>query len=325
MRKLLIIGAAVLMLASASIAVAATLNLSSVSSIYFSDGTSAYLPETVASGLGVNYGHYTVTNSSFAPGGTVPIDYAHLQAAGVKYVRIVLQYSDDYSGATSTDLDLATTSAETYGFTTTYGFAKPDLSLSPYSSSTIATYMTQVLALEPYIQAGGIQDFTMGNEIEEDLNTSSISIAQFEYDIQELACEVKAEGYTGTVSYQAQQGDIANWHANYQLGTSCLDYIGFNIYSNFGIEAALIVSDFGSHGYISEWNPSSNGSSSYSSEQAYGTATWNAQHQLVTSGISRFYFFTYRTDNVYQTGALDEFGLYTETGEHPYVGSVLAL
>lgn len=266
----------------------------------------------------VNYGHFTKTYNDFAPGGKIPTDFANLKADGITCIRIVL---DNFFGnsATTTDLDLATTSVAD-GFYTIYGttIGSPNI-----SSSTVDSYMTFTRStMEPLMQQWNISEFTMGNEEEYHVDNSSISTTTLQNDLNALAGQVKALGYTGKVSYQTEQGQIANWNA---LGLRNLDLIGFNVYSSFAAIAASIVSDFGSAGYISEWNPSFQGINGYSSQNYWAADAQNVQKILIASGISRYYWFTYRSDNVYSNGNLDEFAIVTENGLQQYIAQVLGL
>lgn len=298
----------------------------------FSVGATSSFGFQAPTNFGVNYGHFSKTYASFGPSGTITTDFATMKAAGVKNLRIVL---DDPTNASSTgvDLDLATTSVSN-GFYTSYGYGGTGAT-SGVSSSSIGTYMaTTVSTIEPLLQAGGIQEMTLGNEMEETLDNTSISTSTFQKDINRLACQVKAAGFTGLVSYQAQSEEIANWNTTWAaLTPRCLDLIGFNIYggaSTMTTNAATLLTDFGTAGYISEWNDDGNSITGGINKFGGNQQQWAAEVQseliaLKATSLPKYYYFTYRSDNTYQSGGIDQWAVYTENGIRQYLAQVLAI
>lgn len=268
----------------------------------------------VSSGFCLNYGHYHKNSTDFQPGSFLFSDIALFKTAGVTCLRLAVD--NDGFATSSVDIQLATTTVNA-GFFVLNGMT---LGACCVSSSTVGQYMLDTVnVLTPIYIQYNFPAMVIGNEEEYHIDNSSISTTTFQNDMKVLAAQVKAAGYTGKVYYITEIGQEATWKG---LGLGSLDGIGFNVYGNSAFmtaKAGLIVSDFGSNGFIGEWNfdgsattgglPDFGGNDSKYAMELQSEAT-----ALRNSGVSKYYMFTYRTNNVYQGGIFNGMSLVTDAG-----------
>ena len=135
------------------------------------------------------------------------------------------------------------------------------------TASFYAQYRTAVLAEAAYCQSIGLAlgDFELGNELELFVDNVTLTVAQLNANLRQLATDVKAVYTLGSISYGCSTNSVAvaDWVAN---GMGGLDHISFHPYGvtnvfnqtvNFtACDAAItsVVSAFGNKTYMSEFN-----------------------------------------------------------------------
>lgn len=178
-------------------------------------------------GLGLNIGSDLNSNVAY-PTAEVTADLAYLKSVGITHLRIALADYGSAGGITNTQtLALA---AKSLGFYVSYG-----LTCAGTLTSTImnGAYQTAVLAQATWAQANGIDEFHMGNEMENHID-GTVTEQQVRTWVRAQATAVKTAGFTGKVSYCVGQG-FANKSAGWvsDVGLGGLDYLSINVYGDY--------------------------------------------------------------------------------------------
>lgn len=193
-------------------------------------GVSAAAP--LWSGLGMNIGN-TFNFSATYPTAQVTADLATLKSAGFTKLRVALPHYTDGGGITN--MQTLALAAKAAGFYVTYGLAASALT----STNLSGAYQTAVYAQAAWAKANGIDEFQVGNEMENYID-GSLTEQQIRTWVRGAATAIKATGYTGKVSYAVGQGysnKSAGWVSNPGLGG--LDYLGINAYGDDPINSSL--------------------------------------------------------------------------------------
>jgi hypothetical protein len=193
--------------------------------------SATYLPITAASpiwsGLGMNMGSNLNFTTAY-PTAQVTADLAFLKASGFTSIRVALSDYADAGGITNTQaLALA---AKAAGFSVTYGVACAG---TLTSVNMPGAYQTAVYAQAAWAKANGIDEFQVGNEMENHRD-GTLTDQQVRTWVRAAATYIKGTvGFTGKVSYAVGQGfsnKSAGWVSDPGLGG--LDYLGINVYGD---------------------------------------------------------------------------------------------
>lgn len=179
----------------------------------------------VWSGLGINY-YYGVPQAQW------DADIAYFRSLGINKLRIgqgVIDYPytlDSLSGLACAKY------FKDAGFSVYSGIASLqgiNASGSPITATNMAQYMESVLAHVQYLQANNIifDDFSVGNELENFIDGTTITNTDLYNDILTLASNCKA-AYSGPVSYSFSQGHLSFWP--WKDGIGLLDSISIHPY-----------------------------------------------------------------------------------------------
>lgn len=240
-------------------------------------------------GIGINYGHQNVYDPTIAEN-----DFSFLQSAGVTRLRVAMgAYNSTTRTANGQDM---VQRALAHGFYVVWGFStgvgKPNLTATIW-----ATYKDAVInQLAPWAQANGLSELSLGNECDYQVDGTTLTAAQVRADIRTIAMKIKANGYTGKVSYSTTI--ITSYYdAWVNEGIGNLDIIGWNSYDilkNFQNRNPLIVSNFGNSGYVSEFGCIQHGYPDYNDETLWYNDVVARITSMQNAGIQAGYFFCYR-------------------------------
>ncbi|HEX3640095.1 MAG TPA: hypothetical protein VHV10_02270 [Ktedonobacteraceae bacterium] len=242
------------------------------------------------SGIGLNYGHQQVYDVP-----QVENDFTYLKSQGVTRLRIAMPTYDAQSHFFTDGHDMVQR-ALAHGFYTTWGVG------AGYGAGTITAsrwaawkaYITGTLV--PWAQSAGLSELLLGNESDMQMDGTTITATTMRADIRALATSIKANGYTGKLSYST--GSPGTYRTPWSTeGIGDLDLIGFNsydVFSNFNNRNVAIVSEFGNRGYISEFCSITNGYSDYNDETLWYNDVVARISNMKNTGIASGYFFCYR-------------------------------
>lgn len=240
------------------------------------------------------------------PTAQVAADLAYLESQGVTHLRIAHSHYSDATGVAN--MRQLALEAKSMGFYVSHGLAAP----APLSDTTLeGAYQTAVDAEAVWAQANDIDEFMVGNELEDKADGTTLTDPECRDWVRARATAIKAAGYTGIVSYAVAQGfstNSAGWIADDDLGD--LDLLGLNVYgdnvtnSNDGFEYYVnqAVGAFGDQVYISEFNVFYDWEQVLSTYSEAQVATEvEARTQFLDSvGLARAMLFTWRfTDDEY--------------------------
>lgn len=244
---------------------------------------------TIWQGIGINYGYQNMYDPAVAES-----DFAFLKAQGVTRLRIAMGgYDSALRTANGQDMVFR---ALSHGFYVLWGYStdvgKPYLTASIWSAYKDAV----INQLAPWAQQNGLPELCIGNECDYQADGTTLTAAQVRADIRAMATTVKANGYTGKVSYNTTI--ITSYYdAWVSEGIGDLDLIGWNSYdtlTNFQNRSPLIVSNFGNTGYVSEFGCIQYGYPDYNDETLWYNDVVARIASMRNTGISAGYFFCYR-------------------------------
>jgi len=239
------------------------------------------------SGIGMNYGHQQVYNSS-----QVESDLTFLSSIGIVRVRIALP---SYNGSWVNCQDMVTR-ALAHGMYVVWGIST-GAGFGTLNATTWAAYKSAVAGtLVPWAQSVGLSELCIGNECDWQADGTTLTAAIVRSDIRTMVSMIKSGGYTGKVSYNTTiLSNIRTPWVSEGIGT--LDLIGWNSYdvlTNFQNRNPVIVSAFGNQTYISEFGCITNGYSDYNDESLWYTDVVNRVSLMQSAGVQAGYFFCYR-------------------------------
>lgn len=257
------------------------------------------------SGIGVNYGH----QATYDPVQT-EADYAYLQSIGITRLRIAMPtYTWAQGIANCQDMVVR---ALAHGFYVIWGVEIP-LTETASDWASFKSYVTGTLA--PWAQSVGLSELQLSNEVELHVDGTTLTAATVRADIRTMASTVKANGYTGKVSYST--AILTPYRTPWiSEGIGVLDYIGWNSYDNlsyFATRVQAVQAAFGDATYISEFGSMGGGYPDFNDEGLFYTDTTSRIGIMRDAGIQTGYFFTYRDGGFGMP--LDTFALVLSTGQ----------
>jgi hypothetical protein len=153
------------------------------------------------------------------------------------------------------------------GFYASWGVAAPQTNNLPITSSNWSSYHDAVVAEATYLQAQNITigDFSIGNELELQVDGTTMTTTQLFVNLRQLATDVKAVYTLSPISYGFSfftSSQRTDWINN---GLGGLDILSIHVYGNINLNTmtvgtgsypsvAAFISAFGSKCYISEFN-----------------------------------------------------------------------
>jgi len=186
------------------------------------------------------------------------------------------------------------------------------------TSTTWANFRAEVLTQAAWAEANGVFEFQIGNEIENHIDGTTLTVAQLINNLKSLATEVQAIFTSGNISYTCESNNISDWVT---AGKGDIDIIASNVYMEDDLgnpepwqdKISSLVSGFGVNGtYLSEFGLSWSGVDVYSEDEAIQAAAVTEMIDYIkASGMTRaFYFFYADMSWVSGYGALKEDGTY---------------
>jgi hypothetical protein len=211
-------------------------------------------------GLGMNLGS-TFNFTAAYPSAQVVADLAYLKACGFTAIRVAMpDYADAGGVANMRRLAL---DAKAAGFYVSYGVtAAGTMNATTFNGA----YQTAVYAEAAWARTNRIDEFHVGNEIENHIDNTTVTQADVRAWCRAAATAVKNAGYTGVVSYCVPQGfttKSAAWAADAAAGLGGLDLLGLNVYGddyldsnqNFSYYLSQLVNAYPpGKVYVSEFN-----------------------------------------------------------------------
>lgn len=160
-----------------------------------------------------------------------------------------------------------------------------------------------ILDAATWAQANGVYEFQIGNEEENHVDGTTMTITQIITNLRGVATDVKAIFTNGNVSYSTDLDEYTKWTAG---GKGDLDILALNIYlggngsfnDNWKTGIDAMVSNYGVDGtYITEFGLSWSGLDDYSEDEAVQAAKLTEMIDYIKdSGITRAFFFTWVGD-----------------------------
>jgi hypothetical protein len=217
------------------------------------------------------------------------------------------------------------------GFFVTWGCSGPQGEGSPGGGGLTATlwasYHTAMISEATYLQSQGIAlgDFELGNELESFIDGTTLTLAQLNVNIRQLATDVKAVYNLSPISYATHSdASLTDWIAN---GLGGLDTISFHPYGTINISAQTVsftvpnnqisemFSAFGTKAYISEFNLDADASDLAALKTAPTVSNMQTFFSTITSsGLNKFILYSF----VGELNADNQFAqLYTNGSTNP--------
>lgn len=141
------------------------------------------------------------------------------------------------------------------------------------NSTNWINYHDSVVALAVYLQASGIVlgDFQLGNELESDIDNTTLTVAQLHANLRQLAIDVKAEYSLSPIMYAADDALGITYNDWISSGIGEIDYLSIHPYGSINVTNQTVTPTgfssiqkvfqaFGERAYISEFNLDPNGS-----------------------------------------------------------------
>jgi hypothetical protein len=263
------------------------------------------------SGLGMNVG----SNFNFDveyPTSQVNKDLDYLKSVGFTKIRCACPTYDSSVGIAN--IKLLALAAKSRGFYVIVGITSGGTS---FGTSSQAAYQTTLDDLTAFCITNNIDELQVGNEMENHVDGTTMSLDDVRPFIRNLATRVKTDlGYTGKISYSCGQGfstKSAAWIADGNLGD--LDYLPINVYGDypndynlgFNYYLSQIYNKFGDRTYVSEFNVFytwTNVVSQLPIENIIKQVQ-NRLNVVKNSGVKRGYFFCWRFDSDYFSAKLN--------------------
>ena len=254
-------------------------------------------------GLGMNIGSDIVSSGTYNAA-QVKADLAFLKAAGFTHLRVNLP---DYGNATGiTNMQTLAVAAITAGFYVSYGITITET----FNNTTLTgVYQTAMLAQAAWAQAHGVQEFQVGNELENYEDGSTVTDATVRAWVRAQSSAVKSAGFTGKVSYSVGQGSSsksAGWVTSAGSGLGGLDYLAINVYGDDQLDTtggfktyitALVAAYSSATIYVSEFNIIYTWTSPYMTLSATEIVTQVSDrlNKVIASGVPRGLYYDWRS------------------------------
>lgn len=193
--------------------------------------------------------------------------------------------------------------AKAFGFYVMWGVGNNPGGFAPDTDANWPAYIVGVTAAADRAQTAGFDEFIVGNEIEYS-ETVTHQLTSSVQKIKDLATVVKGH-FSGVVSYSVAQsamdyvGAPGGW---IETGKGSLDLLAYNVYGDSGSfesfkqKITTFYGVFGSNMYISEWNLAASSSQFPTTESDQGIALGQRLDFIISSGVPRAHFFTFRSD-----------------------------
>jgi hypothetical protein len=178
-------------------------------------------------------------------------------------------------------------------------------------------YKAGVLAAAAWAEANGVYEFQIGNEEEEHIDGTTLTMAQLRDNLRNLATEVKLVFTRGNISYSTLFSLEQEWVAE---GKGDIDIISINVYHQTADDETWfdyvkhLVDNFGVNGtYVTEFSLNNTSLDTYSSdENIQSTAIFSMISKMQYINLKRAHFFAYIGDNF---GAYKADGTYRKLWE----------
>lgn len=278
-------------------------------------------------GFGVNYRNLQANWAT---------DIAYFKSIGITGIRPALPYLPNpwanapplSTGSYAQSLAYWRLCAQTFlnaGFYVTWGPAAiTGVGSPPHMTASLFTaFSNGCIAEATYLQSQGIilGDFSIGNELENIVDGTTLTIAGLNAGLRTLATNIAAV-YSGPVSYSTAMHStaIADWLAN---GLGGLNYLSIHPYGAIsggtpGIgsfnQIASMINAFGSQCYISEFNLDFDGTKILTVDDATAASAMSnyLNTYILANGVSRFMIYTYCEQNNNTPGDLGFAQLYPQ-------------
>ena len=178
-------------------------------------------------------------------------------------------------------------------------------------------YRTAILSAAQWAQDNGVYEFQLGNEEEDWIDGTTLTLSQLIANLKSVATEVQGIFTNGNVSYSCFHENIDDWVT---AGKGDIDILASNIYKEWGAhipqpwedEIDTLVDAFGTDGtYLTEFGPNSSSLDSYSTDEAAQAAAVTEMIEYIkASGMTRAYYYCWKDDGKYHFGVVKADGTY---------------
>ena len=185
------------------------------------------------------------------------------------------------------------------------------------TDSNWSTFRQAVLDAAQWAQDNGVFEFQLGNELESQVDGTTLTVVQLIANLKSLATEVQAIFTSGNVSYTCWQHQIDSldpWVAAGSLGD--IDILACNIYKGgeydpdydltYQNRIAQLITAFGvDHTYLTEFNVSYTNLEHYSEDEAVQAAALTEMiNYIKASGMTRAIYFMWKDDGAATFGVM---------------------
>jgi len=164
------------------------------------------------------------------------------------------------------------------------------------TSSNWSAYATAVESAATWAQANGVFEFQIGNELEQRVDGTTLTVTQLRTNLKALATSVQAIFINGNVSYPTSEDYINGWVS---AGKGDLDLLSLNVYIYDDVgwkwQIDTMFGAFGANGtYITEFNIDGDNVNHYSEDEAVQAAGVTEMIDYIrAAGMTRAIFFTW--------------------------------
>ena len=164
------------------------------------------------------------------------------------------------------------------------------------TSSNWSAYATAVESAATWAQANGVFEFQIGNELEQRVDGTTLTVTQLRTNLKALATSVQAIFINGNVSYPTSEDYINGWVS---AGKGNIDFLSLNVYIYDDVgwkwQIDTMFGAFGANGtYITEFNIDGDNVNHYSEDEAVQAAGVTEMIDYIrAAGMTRAIFFTW--------------------------------
>lgn len=171
-------------------------------------------------------------------------------------------------------------------------------------------YRQAILDAALWAQENGVFEFQLGNEVENYIDGTTMTLAQLHLNLKSVATEVQQIFTRGNISYNTHLQSTMD--ALHTLGLGDIDLLSWEIYrggngefyDDWMSQIDNLVSYFGDRAYIGEWNVSWLSMEDWSKDEAIQAQGLSQMIEYIrNSGITRAYFLHYIDESGNYLGA----------------------
>ena len=181
------------------------------------------------------------------------------------------------------------------------------------TSSNWSDYSDAVLDAAQWAQVNGVFEFSIGNELRNRNDDTTLTDAQLRTNLKTLATAVQAIFINGNVSYAIEEDDINGWIS---VGKGNIDLLSLQVYIYDDVgwkwQIDTMIGEFGANGtYITEFNIDGSDVNNYSEdEEVQAAGVTEMIDYIKASGMTRAIFFSWHDMGSFNLGVVKDDGTY---------------